>query len=657
MKHLHFFLLCVFQLLTPQIASAQDQIFRGRVVAASTQAPLVGALVQVRKPNGEIVTTTTTSASGNYATAGLPAGSYLVRILRIGFRSFDAGRITVTGDAPVILNVAWDASAIPLATMLVKADRACKISPDSGTLIANVWEETRKALLSSMIAEQSEAPDIERVNFERYVDTAGVIVNLDASIDRSKSFRAYTSWSPDSLALHGYVIIDGNVFAMVGPDATTLFSDSFAGTHCFTLIDGVDTHADDIGLAFTPVKSNNKDKVDISGTFWVNRSTWGLRSVEYSYMGSLFDKDSQLAGGSRPGGLVEFGSLTSGQWLVTNWRIARPIIDPAYQFANKFGTQIRGLSGVALVVGIDESGGFVTNISHNDTTQLHRSLPALSLQLVSHDSLVSASGAQVRITGIDTVFTPDQNGRVVLPGFLDGKYFVSTTFPSVSSFARVAVDKLVTVSGADVLVSIEAPTMNTVVRTSCGPGADFKTKSALVGTLLVNQRVRPGVSLIVQWPTHGQSDESGLHVNAVVLREVVTNSDGRFVVCEVPRGVVVVQASGDVSKQERRFTLNTADPVQLVTIDLPPPPPTDAGPQPLTANVEVQLFDTNNQPLSRKVRFVNSSKKTFDVTTDKFGRALLPDQPEGLLSVTIDKQPVLKQTLAPGYNLVRIIVR
>ena len=163
---LRFILLCVGLFCSAQFASAQTQIFRGRVVVQTTQAPLIGALVQLQRPNGEVVTTTTTTENGNFA-AGLSAGTYKVRILRIGFRPFDAGNISITGEAPAVLNVAWNAVPIPLAARLIKADRACKISADSGTLIANVWEETRKALLSSMIAEQSEAPEIERVNYQR----------------------------------------------------------------------------------------------------------------------------------------------------------------------------------------------------------------------------------------------------------------------------------------------------------------------------------------------------------------------------------------------------------------------------------------------------------------------------------------------------------
>ena len=60
-----------------------------------------------------------------------------------------------------------------------------------------MWEEAGKALLSSIVTEQSEAPEIERVNFVRFVDSAGVIVTQYVSGERVKPFRAYSSWAPE----------------------------------------------------------------------------------------------------------------------------------------------------------------------------------------------------------------------------------------------------------------------------------------------------------------------------------------------------------------------------------------------------------------------------------------------------------------------------
>ena len=72
---LQFLWVCLGLLLAAQCAVAQTQILRGRASFAESQAPLIGALVQVRRPNGEIVTTTITSENGHFATTGLPIGA------------------------------------------------------------------------------------------------------------------------------------------------------------------------------------------------------------------------------------------------------------------------------------------------------------------------------------------------------------------------------------------------------------------------------------------------------------------------------------------------------------------------------------------------------------------------------------------------------
>jgi hypothetical protein len=162
----------------------------------------------------------------------------------------------------------------------------------------------------------------------------------------------------------------------------------------------------------------------------------------------------------------------------------------------------------------------------------------------------------------------------------------------------------------------------------------------------VNQQLRPGITVFVEWPASGKA--------GVALKSVATNADARFLVCEVPRGPVTVRASIDVAGDAKRIVLNAKDVVQLVSIDLPPP--LAMTPVTPTATVELQLFDSDNRPMSAKVVMRNGTGPEFSVETDKFGRALLPDQPEGPLSLVVKRQQ-FRQELIPGYNLVRLVVR
>ncbi|MEO7358833.1 MAG: carboxypeptidase-like regulatory domain-containing protein, partial [Gemmatimonadaceae bacterium] len=160
-------LVIVGALLFAVPAHLRAQALRGRVVFASDNAPLVGSIVQARRADGTVAASVLTSETGIFAFTGLAPGTYLVRVLRIGFRAFDAGNVNVSGDANAAFNIAWIGDPIRLTTQVVVAGRTCKISADSGKLIANIWDEARKALLASVITEGMTAPQLTRITYQR----------------------------------------------------------------------------------------------------------------------------------------------------------------------------------------------------------------------------------------------------------------------------------------------------------------------------------------------------------------------------------------------------------------------------------------------------------------------------------------------------------
>lgn len=281
------------------------QSLRGRISFGTDGAPLVGSIVQARTPDGNVVASVLTSESGIFAFTTLAKGDYSLRVLRIGFRAFDAGKVTVTGDGTTF-NITWVGEPTPLTTQLVTAGRTCKISADSGKMIANVWDEARKVLMSSVITESMAAPQLSRITYRRALDSAGRFVRQQqVRSEVSRSFRGYDSWHPDSLAVRGYMVEDESGATYYGPDAATLISNSFAGSHCFFMERGAGAHAGDIGLRFEPA-TLIRNHVDIRGTFWVEQKTSRLRSVEFLYTGL-----PDVAEDARSGGFVEFANLGS----------------------------------------------------------------------------------------------------------------------------------------------------------------------------------------------------------------------------------------------------------------------------------------------------------------------------------------------------------
>jgi hypothetical protein len=60
---------------------------------------------------------------------------------------------------------------------------------------------------------------------------------------------------------------------------------------------------------------------DIQGTFWIDRASNELRSLEFRYTNL-----PTVAERASPGGAVEFLRLPSGSWLVNRWHIRMPIV-------------------------------------------------------------------------------------------------------------------------------------------------------------------------------------------------------------------------------------------------------------------------------------------------------------------------------------------
>ena len=125
---------------------------------------------------------------------------------------------------------------------------------------------------------------VVRVNYARTVELKGELVREQRlTTEARRTFRAYTSWSPESLAVNGYTAegMVGGRRAVVyrAPDATTLMAESFAATHCFSLVKGTGRHTGSIGLAFEPF-DRKSFRVDIRGTFWIEQATSRLQLID-----------------------------------------------------------------------------------------------------------------------------------------------------------------------------------------------------------------------------------------------------------------------------------------------------------------------------------------------------------------------------------------
>jgi hypothetical protein len=142
--------------------------------------------------------------------------------------------VRVAASGTTELRIVLDASAVTLPVVSVRGADLCRGDRAEGAVVAEVWEEARKALIASELSDDAAPLVAEWVEYERTLDATGRVVrNQKVRSTRSATTHAFRSAPWSQLAASGYVVDtdDGTIFH--APDAEVLLSDSFASLHCF----------------------------------------------------------------------------------------------------------------------------------------------------------------------------------------------------------------------------------------------------------------------------------------------------------------------------------------------------------------------------------------------------------------------------------------
>ena len=106
---------------------------------------------------GFFVVKSTTGGSNLYTRRGdfvlqLPAaGRYRLQVLRIGYRPTIGPLVDVANDATAFVKLVLAAEPVVLSAVDVRARETCRVNADSGLMVARVWDEARKAMLSTQL--------------------------------------------------------------------------------------------------------------------------------------------------------------------------------------------------------------------------------------------------------------------------------------------------------------------------------------------------------------------------------------------------------------------------------------------------------------------------------------------------------------------------
>lgn len=536
--------LVLLLLLLPGLGSigaraAAAQGVRGVVVLPDSATPARGILLTATDARGEIVARALSDARGEFELRVPRPTRVTLRALRVGYRPTVFGALDL-GAAAITVRVVLQREAVQLASITVRRSDACRSRDDSRTRVADVWEEARKALLAAETQRDSDGLVAEWTQFDRQIDTTGRrVVDQAVHLTRAPSNRPFRSEAAALLAKDGYVVERDGEVIYYAPDADVLLSDSFAATHCFRLQAPPDEGSTLIGLQFRPV-DGARARRDIEGTFWIDRTSAELRSLEFA-----FTNMPAAADRAEPGGRVEFTRLPDGEWLVSRWHIRMPELQRVAQ-STTTNNRVSIVGSPIRWRGTKVVGGEITQVERSGAVIFRARGSSLLVRLrpPPDDPTLPLHGAVVRLDGTDYAAVTDSLGAARFPLVLAGQYRISAMTERMTSARAQPAQEEVEIAGDSVSsVSVRLPSS-----ASRGP-VIAGTSPSLVGTVPVMPparitRLRTEVEFIVSDST----DRPLVGVELVAtdamrtVHRLRSDSLGRALLVDLPAGDMRVEA-------------------------------------------------------------------------------------------------------------------
>jgi carboxypeptidase family protein len=433
-------LLCLAAFLVPTtVVSAQT--VRGDVVESGGGAPVAGARVLLLDGAGHRVAAAVTGPDGAYQLTAPSAGSYLLRVERIGFAATSM-RVELGAGETVQRRVASGSAPIRLTGITARGGGGasrCQVRPDSGQMTATLWEEARKALdladntqaeelyryrIRTMVRDLT-GPELRQVRAEQVADTAG------------SSVQPFFSAPLRQLQANGFIQTSGENEDSVqyyAPDAEVLLSGAFLDTHCFRVADHPDS-AGLVGLAFEPVRGRRT--TDVKGVLWLDRATSELRWLDYGYTNAPLPGPDGV-----PGGRIDFRRLPNASWIVSRWQVRMPFeeIHPIRNPADPTPPP---------TLTVREKVGEVVDVLTRLGQRVDMNPPQYAtLEGVVYDSTRRAplAGARVFLSGTPHEAVTDSAGRFVLAELREGTYTLSFAAPRLDTLGYVPLPQQVTLA-------------------------------------------------------------------------------------------------------------------------------------------------------------------------------------------------------------------
>ncbi len=323
-------------LSSPQLLGSQtpEADFRVRI-ESSEGSRIVGALVALLDSSQTVVREGVSNEDGMRVLRA-PAGTYRVRVRRIGFLPYLSDPVSVAQGSDVLLRV--NSPRVQLQTIVVTSRSRCGPIDPNERILSVVWDEIAKALRTSQLVARDFSDYSASFTYRKTLNSRRVVVSSDTAFRPVGNAKPFGVRDAAYLATHGYVTGNENAgWLYYAPDEAVLLSDQFAASHCFQVVRDK-ARKGQVGIEFKPVPT--RVVPDIAGVLWVDETTAELRELIFRYV------NAGALERFKAGGFARFRRVPSGSWIVDSWALNAPNLEKSREpFAD------------LIVVGYVEDGG------------------------------------------------------------------------------------------------------------------------------------------------------------------------------------------------------------------------------------------------------------------------------------------------------------
>jgi hypothetical protein len=563
-------------LSSSQIAGAQA--VAGTVVDSASRAPTSGVVVMLLDGRGNTLSRTLTATDGRYRLT-ITLGAVSLRAVRMGFRP---RQILLS---PEVLSGAgrldFAIAGLPslLETIRVVDQPNCRSSPDRAAAFA-LWEQSRAALLSSVVARSAAVSTLELFDYYRIPGETrvGVLSQLVES-HRIRSTRPFGAARVTSRFVdEGFRTDSSGVPIYFAPDADVLLDERFTTAYCFRLAKRTSARPGQVGLAFD-VARRKMGRVDIEGVLWVDSVARRLVELEFEYVGT----DRQEAA-LKLGGRVSFVEAPANFALIDHWSLRMAALGPPPKFVNvsrvapERGLEVHEVGGELRSAAWDSGGGWTA------------SLGSVAGRLMSAGSPVPRT--EVRLIGTDYRAVTDVLGAFRLTDIVPGRYVfgVNDSTLNFAGFELTRNQSMDIARGETKRTDIELPMHDDFLSAKC-PRARRDSLAVLAGRVVhrdgsaVPATIRLKVAMVAEvaggnshqydarpgkpiaaadtvmasWLSiyKGSAGVRAMFLNAADGKE---GASGAFFICRIPRNTVLkLEAEYEGARGAQSFVTSTPE--------------------------------------------------------------------------------------------------